>query len=75
MTNINFSKNIKMNFSVRRACIIYLVSFGLCPVGVDGGSEFKTLRTFVDEARIVRFHRLAVKCYGSVVGRTGDTVW
>ena len=64
-----------MNFSVRRACIIYLVSFGLCPVGVDGGSEFKTLRTYVDEIRVVRFYRHGTKCCESIVGGTGDTVW
>ena len=64
-----------MNFSVRRACIIYLVSFGLCPVGVDGGSEFKTLRTYVYEIRVVRFYMRGAKCCESVVGGTGDTVW
>ena len=64
-----------MNFSVRRACIIYLVSFGLCPVGVDGGSEFKTLRTYVEEIRVVRFYRRGAKCCENVVSRTGDTVW
>ena len=33
------------------------------------------LRTFVDEVRVVRFHRLAVKRYRSVVGRAEDSVW
>ena len=39
------------------------------------GSELKTLRTYVDEIRVVRFYRRGAKCYESVVGGTGDTVW
>ena len=32
------------------------------------------VRTFVDEVRAIRFHRVDVKRYKSVVGRTGGTV-
>ena len=64
-----------MNFSVGRACIIFFVVFWALSRRSCWECEFMALRTFVDEARVVRFHRLAVKCYRSVVGRAEDTVW
>ena len=64
-----------MNFSVGRACIIFFVMFWAWSHRSCWECEFMALRTFVDEVRVVRFHRLAVKCYRSVVGRAEDTVW
>ena len=60
---------------VGRACIICFLCLGIFPVGVVCECEFMALRTLVDEVRVVRFHRLAVKCYRSVVGRDEDRVW
>ena len=63
-----------MNFSVGRVCIIFLVVFRALSRRSCWECEFIALRTFVDEARVVRFHRLAVKHYRSVVGRAEDSV-
>ena len=64
-----------MNFSIGRVCIIFFVVFRALSRRSCWECEFIALRTFVDEARVIRFHRPAMKCYRSVVGRAEDTVW